>query len=541
MPNRNRIAAVLLGLAALQTTACAETILFVGNSFTFGGDSPPVQKFQPETVTDLNREGMGGVPALFKCFARAAGLDYDVSLETASGMNLDFHHEEKSALIAGAWDHVVVQGYSTLDADAPGDGGKIIDYSARLARLFHAANQQVDVRLVATWSRADQTYLESGHWFGKPIETMALDVRAAYDEATRHSSYIRAVIPVGQAWNRAIAEGIAAPNPYLGVGPDQINLWAADGYHASVYGYYLEALVIFGSVTGHDPRSLGGKEQAAAQLGISPATALALQRIAFETLASERTRTVIPATVNATPNGKWNLLVAASDEFDDPTLDTAKWKKGLWYDTSGVLAFKPENITVSGGNLVLTARKEAFNEKSYSYGAVESRFDVPGANSYVEVRAKALHQNANVLSAIWLQSSPLTSANNPNPEIDIQETFNYSRVVSTLHTWAIDPATHTETDPNKFIHTQTAPNEYNTGVDVSADYHVYGLERSDGKLRFYFDGNLAWEVAPSEPSFVNMARHVVLSLEGHLGDPVDRYLPQSFLVDYVRTYIPAAD
>ena len=55
-----------------------------------------------------------------------------------------------------------------------------------------------------------------------------------------------------------------------------------------MYGYYLEALVIFGSVTGHDPRSLGGKEQAAAQLGISPATALALQRIAFETLASER-------------------------------------------------------------------------------------------------------------------------------------------------------------------------------------------------------------------------------------------------------------
>ena len=203
-------------------------------------------------------------------------------------MNLDFHFEQKAALIARAWDHVVLQGYSTLDADAPGDAGKIIDYSARLAQLFHAANPQVDVRLVATWSRADQTYLASGHWFGKPIEAMAIDVRAAYDQAAEHSSYIRAVIPVGQAWNRAIAEGIAARNPYQAVGPGQINLWAADGYHASVYGYYLEALVIFGSVTGHDPRSLGGNEQAAAQLGISPDEALALQRIAFETLAGER-------------------------------------------------------------------------------------------------------------------------------------------------------------------------------------------------------------------------------------------------------------
>ena len=276
---------MLLGIAGLQAAECAETILFVGNSFTFGAESPPVQRYRPETVTDLNHEGIGGVPALFKCFTREAGLAYDVSLETASGMNLDFHHEQKAALIAGAWDHVVLQGYSTLDADAPGDAGKIIDYSARLAQLFHAANPQVDVRLVATWSRADQTYLASGHWFGKPIEAMALDVRAAYDQAAERSSIIRAVIPVGQAWNRAIAEGIAARNPYQGVAPGQISLWAADGYHASVYGYYLEALVIFGSVTGHDPRSLGRAEEAAAQLGISPTW-----RSRFSALRSKRSR-----------------------------------------------------------------------------------------------------------------------------------------------------------------------------------------------------------------------------------------------------------
>ncbi len=532
---------MLLGVSGLQGVACAETILFVGNSFTYGAESPQVQGFRPETVTDLNREGMGGVPALFKSFTRQAGLAYDVSLETASGMNLDFHFEQKAALIARPWDHVVVQGYSTLDADAPGDAGKIIDYSARLARLFHAANPQVDVRLAATWSRADQTYLSSGHWFGKPIESMAIDVRAAYDRAAERSSYIRAVIPVGEAWNRAIAEGLAARNPYEAIGTAQINLWAADGYHASRYGYYLAALVIFGSVTGLDPRSLGDGEQAAVQLGISPDLALALQSIAFETLKDERAKSATPAIAGSTPAGTWKLLVAASDEFDGSTLDAAKWKKGLWYDTSGVLAFKPENAAVSGGNLVLSARKEAFNEKSHTGGAVESLFDVPGAISYVEIRAKALHRDANVLSAIWLQSSPLTVANNPNPEIDIQETFNYHGLASTLHTWVIDPANPFPTAPEEYIHTQTPLHEFNTGVDVSADYHVYGLERSNGKLRFYFDGKLAWEIAPSDPSFVNMPRHVVLSLEGHLGDPVDRYLPQSFLVDYVRTYIPAAD
>jgi len=288
MLERFRIAVVLLSLAALPGTACADTILFIGNSFTFGGGAQAVQGYRPQTVTDLNREGVGGVPALFKSFTRQAGLEYDVSLETAAGSNLDFHYEQKAALISRAWDHVVMHGYSTLDAQTPGDAGKIIDYSAKLAELFHTANPQVDVRLVATWSRADQTWLPSGHWFGKPIESMAIDVRAAYDRAAEHSAYIRAVIPVGQAWNRTIAAGIAASNPYVGVGPAQINLWASDAYHASVYGSYLEALVIFGSVTGRDPRSLGRKEQVAAQLAIPPGTARALQRIAFETLANER-------------------------------------------------------------------------------------------------------------------------------------------------------------------------------------------------------------------------------------------------------------
>lgn len=538
---RLRIAALLLGFAGLQATASAETILFVGNSFIFGGDSPPVQAYRPESVTDLNDEGMGGVPALFESFTRQAGLAYDVSVETASGMNLDYHFEEKAALIARPWDHVVVQGFSTLDAEKPGDAGKIIDYSARLARLFHEANPEVDVRLVATWSRADQTYLSSGHWYGEPIEAMALDVRAAYDRAAGHCSFIRAVIPVGQAWNLAIAEGLATRDPYQGIAPGQINLWAADGYHASVHGYYLEALVIFGSVTGHDPRNLGAKEQAAAELGISPTVALALQRIASETLSSEGAKPGLPVTFNGMPAGKWKLVAAATEEFKGPGLDAAKWKTGLWYDKSGVLAFKRENIDVTGGNLVLTARKEAFSDKSYTAGAVESRFDVPGADSYVEIRAKALPQDANVLSAIWLQSSPLTTADNPNPEIDIQETFNYRGVVSTLHTWGIDPDKPAPTAEDEYIHTRTPPHEFKTAVDVSADFHVYGLERRHGKLRFYFDGKLAWDVAPSEPSFVNMPRHVVLSLEGHLGDPVDRHLPGSFLVDYVRTYVPAAD
>jgi hypothetical protein len=284
-----RVAVALLSIACAGANAGGETILFVGNSFTVGAGSP-VERFRPQTVTDLNHDGVGGVPALFKSFTLQAGLDYEVSLETVGGSNLDLHYESKRELLERAWDHVVLQGYSTLDADAPGNASKLIDYSARLASLFHSRNPRVDVRLVATWSRADQTYLQTGHWFGKPIETMALDIRAACDRAAGHSLYIESVVPVGQAWNHAIGSGVATRNPYSQVDPGQINLWGSDSYHASAFGYYLEALVIFGSVTGRDPRTLGADETAAAELGIAAATARELQQIAFETLGKESQR-----------------------------------------------------------------------------------------------------------------------------------------------------------------------------------------------------------------------------------------------------------
>ena len=51
-------------LAAAQP-AFAKTILFVGNSFTYG-ELSPVRTYNSDTVTDLNKTGVGGVPALFK-------------------------------------------------------------------------------------------------------------------------------------------------------------------------------------------------------------------------------------------------------------------------------------------------------------------------------------------------------------------------------------------------------------------------------------------------------------------------------------------
>jgi len=278
-------------LLASAGAAGAERVLFIGNSFTYGAGSA-VHFYRNDTVKDLNDDGVGGVPALFASFTRQAGLDYEVALETRGGTGLDFHLQNKREVIARPWDIVVAHGYSTLDAEKPRDPAKLVATSKQLADVLRAQNPKVDLYLMATWSRADQVYPPDGAWAGRPIEAMANDIRAAYDKAAAAAG--AKAIPVGQAWNRAMQAGVADSNPYDGIDAGKLDLWTYDHYHASTYGYYLEALVIFGRVTGRDPRSLGDHECSAYELGLSTVEASTLQRIAYDELAAAHS--VAPST-----------------------------------------------------------------------------------------------------------------------------------------------------------------------------------------------------------------------------------------------------
>jgi hypothetical protein len=99
-----------------------------------------------------------------------------------------------------------------------------------------------------------------------------------------------------------VMPGAADANPYDGVEAGKLNLWTYDHYHASTYGYYLEALVVFGRLTGRDPRSLGDNECSAYELGMARAEVKALQQAAFDQLAASGTiqpaPLVLPKPVN---------------------------------------------------------------------------------------------------------------------------------------------------------------------------------------------------------------------------------------------------
>jgi len=282
--------ALAAALLAFVSPAEARTILFIGNSFTYGANSA-VHYYKADTVTDLNGPAangktVGGVPAIFKAFTKEAGLDYTVSLETVGGKGLDYHVAEKRAVIDKPWDEVVMHGYSTMDQAHPGDPALLIASTKQIADLLRARNPNVKLHLLATWSRADQVYPANAPavWKGKPVQQMGRDLMAG-NLAAAQGANIADVIPLGLAWNRAIDTGVAGADPYAGVPAGKINLWTWDSYHASAY--YLEALMDFGRVTGRDPQSLGDAETVADDLGFSRPQTHALQQIAHDELAAQ--------------------------------------------------------------------------------------------------------------------------------------------------------------------------------------------------------------------------------------------------------------
>ncbi len=192
---------------------------------------------------------------------------------------------KKRALIDKPWDVVVMHGYSTLDIDHPGDPALLIRSAKQMTDMLRARNPKAEIWLDATWSRADQTYPDGKPWHGKPIQQMGKDIAAAYDQAAKAAN-VAGVVPVGLGFNRAIDAGIADDNPYDGIAAGKIDIWSYDHYHASIFGYYLEALLVFGKVTGKDPLSLGDKESVAEDMGFSAQQTHALQQIAHDQLAA---------------------------------------------------------------------------------------------------------------------------------------------------------------------------------------------------------------------------------------------------------------
>jgi hypothetical protein len=382
-------AAALCSLAALAGPAAADpvSVLFVGNSYTFGRVDP-VLSYNAANVRDLTKamadanatgsnlfepHPWGGVAGIFKQFTVQAGLDYDVALSTRNAASLRGHllnsnpadWDLRGNIASQTWSKVVLQeqsdeplakqaglasnpayfkAYVDLIEDYVHDGAAQ-SYRERdliggttaacqaetgasagtcnLLRSFPAnsfAAAATQVYLYQTWARpnlVDGAFVSTtdpttgavtrtaapAATFYRSLEAMTEDLRQAYADAAQRAGAdgtggIAGVAPVGQAFLRAVASGLATRDFYAAdaATDGRIDLWFDDGTHASRYGSYLSALTLYGTLTGLDPAGLGANETAARDLGIAQADALALQRVASQQLGFAVTPVPEPET-----------------------------------------------------------------------------------------------------------------------------------------------------------------------------------------------------------------------------------------------------
>lgn len=228
----------LLGCQAPADGAPAEParILFLGNSFTY--------------VNDL--------PAMVAAVAEQAGVPRPVTgmvaLPNASLEDLMAEGSARERLRASRWDFVVLQqGPSTQ----PDSRVHLIEWTRQWAPLIRQTGAEPVLYMV---------------WPGVERVAATEDARVNYRDAAR--AVAGRFAPVGAGWRLALT---AAPSPGVASG---------DGFHPSVAGTYLAAVVLVAVMTGADPAMLPAAVPGHPEIGA--AAARQLQQVARQVLAAER-------------------------------------------------------------------------------------------------------------------------------------------------------------------------------------------------------------------------------------------------------------
>lgn len=222
------LAAICVGLAVVVAAApeghAADRqgrgvlrVLFIGNSYTRFNDLPRM-------VEEISRSAPVG-PTL------------DTSRETRGGYDLRGHWRRRAVrqrIERGRYHAVVIQGHSMA---AIRDPQGFVEYVRLFAQHVTAAGARPI--LFQTWARHPRSRVYDRYQLGDPSEMLAR-IDATYAEVAR--TLHLPVAPVGRAWERASAEL-----------PD-VQLHRRDGTHPALAGSYLAACVIYGTISGRDPR-----------------------------------------------------------------------------------------------------------------------------------------------------------------------------------------------------------------------------------------------------------------------------------------------
>lgn len=243
---------------------------------------------------------------------------------------------------------------------------------------------------------------------------------------------------------------------------------------------------------------------------------------------------LLPAAAHSAPT----LLF--DEEFDGTTLNPSVWYPCYpWADAAvgcttaspiDLEWYLPQNLGVGGGVLNITALRQYAHGQDYTSGLAVTGGGPgipPGFTylyGYAEARMK-FPPGDGLWPAFWM----LPANGSWPPEIDAMEEQGGAPMLdyATIH-WGKQIHGH-------HPHSSTA---FNTGVDLSADFHTYGVDWQPDHVIWYFDGKVI-KVFRQKRNIPHTPMYILLDLAvgGWISFPNGSTpFPAVMQVDYVRVW-----
>jgi len=237
------------------------------------------------------------------------------------------------------------------------------------------------------------------------------------------------------------------------------------------------------------------------------------------------------------------------DEFDGSSVETARWTydlgTGSQYGLTGwgnnelqSYTARPQNASVSGGTLKITALKENYGGQAYTSARLKTQGLFSQAGGRFEIRA-ALPTGQGLWPAIWmLPDSDTYGGWAASGEIDIMEAKGQQpdRVAGTIHYGGAWPG-----------NTQSGATRILPAGQTIAAFHTYALEwdtTGSPALRWYVDDTLYatrtswWSAGGAYPAPFDKPFYLLVNLAvggNYVGSPSGTTsFPATMQVDYVR-------
>ena len=221
-----------------------------------------------------------------------------------------------------------------------------------------------------------------------------------------------------------------------------------------------------------------------------------------------------------------------SDEFDGTSVNTGNWNldNGNPNVNNELEYYQGANATVTGGNLVITAKQQSMGGQPYTSAKLSTYGKFSTTYGRIEARMK-LPMVQGTWPAFWMLGNNInTGAGWPTcGEIDIMEHVNTSNsILGTMH-W---------NGGNGHV-------QYGSSTTTTpGDFHVYAVEWDNSGIRWYVDntlyvnGNIANNINNTGAFHLPFFIILNLAVGGDLpGSTVNNgALPTQMLVDYVRVY-----